>query len=123
MFSTGLITIVVGFLIFLVIWPPFTAGKIYFGIISHLFIFFVFMSSLRSLCSQFVRAKQFVKLYALDGVLSTIMVIVFNILFLVVFRMGIVGYVLAISVSDFLSSIFLFVVAGAMEIYRFKRYK
>jgi Na+-driven multidrug efflux pump len=44
----------------------------------------------------------------MDGVFSTVMVIVFNVLFLVVFRLGIVGYVMAIVVSDFISSLFLF---------------
>lgn len=113
-FSTGLVTIVAGFLVFLVIWPLLSQLKYVSDYIGLVYIY-VFMSSFRSLCSQFVRAKQFVKLYALDGVLSTITVIVFNILFLVVFRFGIIGYVLAIVMSDFLSSVFLFVVAGLWQ--------
>lgn len=118
-FSTGLITIIAGFLIFLLVWPLLQQVK-FISDYTVLIYVFVFMSSLRSLCSQFVRANQQVKLYALDGLLSTIMVIVFNILFLVIFRMGIVGYVLAIVISDFLSSVFLFISARLFNYVKFQ---
>lgn len=70
----------------------------------------------RSICSNFVRAKQYVRLYAFDGFLSTLMTVTFNILFLVVFKMGITGYVLATVLADFLSSVFLFLVATSSSI-------
>ncbi len=118
-FSTGLITVVAGFCIFLAAWPLLKMVR-YISDYTALIYIFVFMSSLRSLCSQFVRAKQYVKLYAMDGVFSTVMVIVFNVLFLVVFRLGIVGYVMAIVVSDFISSLFLFFVAGLWRYIKIK---
>lgn len=73
---------------------------------------FVLMSSMRSLCSQFVRAKGYVKLYALDGLLSTATTIFFNVLYLVVLKWGINGYILAMVSADTLSTIFLFYIAG-----------
>lgn len=57
------------------------------------------MSSLRSLCSQFTRARGLVRLYAFDGILSTATTILFNVLFLVAFGWGISGYVLAMVCS------------------------
>lgn len=86
---------------------------------THLIYLYVLTSCLRSLCSQFVRAREYVRLYAFDGVLSTVMVILFNVLFLVVFDLGITGYVIATICSDFLSACFLFFIAG---LHRFIRY-
>ncbi len=94
-FTIGLITIFCGFGIFLILIP--VLSKITY-ISSHtaLIYIFVLMSCLRTLCSQFVRAKEYVNLYAFDGVISTITIIIFNVLFLVVFKFGITGYVMAI---------------------------
>lgn len=109
-FSTGLFTILCGFGLLLVIEPlmsliPYLQGN------TTLIYLFVLMSCMRALCSQFTRAKGYVRLYALDGVLSTIATIVFNVLFLVVFKWGINGYVMAIFTADFLSAGFLFISA------------
>ena len=81
---------------------------------------FVLMSSMRSLCSQFVRAKGYVKLYALDGILSTATTIFFNVLYLVVLKWGINGYMLAMISADTLSTLFLFYVAKLGRYLRFR---
>jgi len=65
-------------------------------------------------------AKEYVKLYAFDGVISTITIIIFNVLFLVIFKLGITGYVLAIVMSDMLSTLFLF---WSAKLYRYVRIK
>ncbi|KAF5042751.1 hypothetical protein DSECCO2_509350 [anaerobic digester metagenome] len=109
-FSTGLFTILGGFIIFLLFEPLLSKIK-YISDFTSLIYVFVLMSSLRSLCTQFIRSKQLVRLYAFDGVLSTITTIAFNILYLVVLKLGINGYVLAIISSDFLSVVFLFYTA------------
>lgn len=109
-FSTGLVTIICGFGIFLIMIP--VLSKItYISGHTVLIYIFVLMSCLRTLCSQFVRAKEYVKLYAIDGVISTITIIIFNVLFLIIFKFGITGYVLAIVMSDMLSTLFLFFTA------------
>ncbi|MFQ9847367.1 MAG: lipopolysaccharide biosynthesis protein, partial [[Clostridium] leptum] len=69
---------------------------------------FVLMSSMRSLCSQFIRARGLVRLFAVDGILSTATTIFFTVLFLVWLQMGVAGYILATICADFLSVIFLF---------------
>lgn len=48
-----------------------------------------------TLCSCFVRAKGRTALFALQGLINTALVILFNILFLAWFRLGVVGYVTA----------------------------
>jgi O-antigen/teichoic acid export membrane protein len=109
-FSIGLFTILCGFGIFLLMIPVLSRITYISGNTALIYIF-VLMSCLRTLCSQFVRAREFVKLYAVDGVISTIMIIIFNILFLIVLKLGITGYILAIVVSDMLSTLFLFFTA------------
>lgn len=77
---------------------------------------YVWTSSLRQLNMTFVRAVEKVRLFALDGVLCTLTMLLLNILFLPGLKLGILGYLLAIILSDALSSVFLFFAGG---LYRF----
>lgn len=69
---------------------------------------YVWTSSLRQLNMTFVRALEKVKLFALDGVICTLTMLLLNILFLLGFKWGMTGYLLAIILSDLISSLFLF---------------
>lgn len=109
-FTTGLLTIAGGFTLLLLL-EPLISRLPYLSEDTMLIYAFILMSSLRSLCSQFVRAKGYVKLYAVDGIMSTATTIFFNVLYLVVLDLGITGYILAMISADFLSSVFLFYVA------------
>ena len=113
-FTTGLAAILIGFGIFVLCAPLmnkltdiFPAMK---GNVLYIYLF-VLCSMLRSLSAQFVKAKQMVKLYALSGVLGTATTLLFDILFLVVFKWGVTGYIMAMICSDFLSLLFLFISA------------
>lgn len=64
-------------------------------------------SCYHSLCAQFIRAQGKMALYAGQGMLNTVLVIGLNILFLLVFKWGIIGYVLSTAVADILCSGFL----------------
>lgn len=119
-FTMGLKTICCGLAALLVIVPLFSLMNFLDGYLTLVYVF-VMMSSLRALCSQFVRAKGYVKLYAFDGILSTATNVTFNILFLAVFEMGITGYILATVCSDFLSAIFLFLKARLFRFVKFKK--
>ncbi len=118
-FTTGLLSIGAGFLLLMLISPllglfEFLSGHVY------LLCFFVLTSSLRSLCAQFVRAKGAVRLFALDGIISTLTTILFNILYLVVFRMGVFGYIFSMICSDILSVLFLFIMSDLRRYIRFR---
>ncbi len=76
-----------------------------------LLLVYVCTSSLRALCSQFVRAKGMVKLFSLDGILATLTLFIFNILFISVLHWGVKGFMLSVILSDFCSALFLFVIA------------
>lgn len=109
-FTTGLISLLLGIVVLLLVSPllgfiPLITDYVW------LLCIFVFTSSLRALCAQFVRAQNRVKLFAVDGILSTLTTIGFNVLFLVVFKFGIIGYMFSIICSDILSVIFLMITA------------
>ena len=117
-FSVGITTCLIGFGVFLLFYPLIDRLDFLDGYTVLLYLY-VLMSNARSVCSQFVRARNLVRLYSFDGILSTLLVIVFNIIFLVVFGLGITGYILATIMSDFCSAIFLFVTAHLNRYLRF----
>ncbi|WIV12966.1 polysaccharide biosynthesis C-terminal domain-containing protein [Proteiniborus sp. MB09-C3] len=114
-FSIGLLTILLGF-IGLCILEPVLLHIEFISQYTRYIYFFILMSNLHSLCSNFVRSQEYVKLYAFDGVFRTVLTVILNIVFLVIFRYGISGYLLATILSDFISTIMLFFAA---KLYRF----
>ncbi len=76
-----------------------------------LLLVYICTSSFRALCSQFVRARGLVKLFSFDGILTTLTLFIFNIIFIAGLDMGVNGFMLSVILSDFLSALFLFVVA------------
>ncbi|MGL5972847.1 MAG: oligosaccharide flippase family protein [Oscillospiraceae bacterium] len=119
-FTTGVLSILFGVIVFVAFEP--LLGKVEgFKGYTYLIFMFVVMSTFKALVSQFVRCKHYVKLYAFDGILSTITTIFFTVLFLANFNMGIEGYVLAIVVSDFLSIIFLVLISSIYKYFKPKK--
>ena len=114
-FTTGFVVIIFGMLVLLPFMPfismiRFVKG---YGILLYLY---VFIASIKLHFSEFVRSKQLLKLYAFNGILTTFLMLGLNILFLVVLKIGLIGYLLAIMLSDFISIIFLFIIA---ELYKY----
>lgn len=84
---------------------------------------YVLVSSIQSVCSQFVRALGHVRLYALGGVFRTVMTVVFNILFLSVLKIGIPGFVLSVVCSDGLAVILLSIIEKLPQFFRPTAYR
>ena len=72
---------------------------------------YILASSFRQLSSQFVRARDMTRLFALDGILATLSLFCFNVLFISVLHWGVHGFMLAVFLSDFCSGVFLWIVA------------
>lgn len=85
---------------------PYTDGYLW------LLIIYVFTSSLRSIHSQFVRARGLVTLFAFDGILATLTLFIFNVIFISFLDLGVTGFLLSVICSDLLSAIFLWWIAG-----------
>lgn len=80
-----------------------------------LLIGYVTASSMRSVNSQFVRSQGLVKLFAFDGILATLTLFLFNVIFIAGFKLGVTGFMLSVICSDLLSAIFLWVIAGLQK--------
>ena len=119
-FTTGVLIMLGGFLV-LLLFEPVMAGIPMIGEYTFYIYLFIFMSSMQGICSQFVRAKGYVRLYAIDGVFKTILTIVFNVLLLGVFHFGVEGYVLATILTDTISTICLTLIARLYRYFNLKK--
>ncbi len=73
-----------------------------------LFYIYMITAAFKLVFLESVRASGNVKLYAFNGILSTVTMISFNLVFLLIFKLGVTGYILAIVLSDFVCAVFLF---------------
>ncbi len=109
-FTNGVTLMIFGSLGFLALSPLlFLTG--YFNDYVWLIILYVLASNIHSVCAQYVCAIGRTKLFSGQGILNTALTVSLNILFLVGFDMGIEGYVLSVILADFLSAMFLVLVA------------
>ena len=69
---------------------------------------YVICSNFHSACAHYMRAKGATVLFAVQGIINTVLTIALNILFLVAFNMGSTGYVLSVVVADLLLTLGLF---------------
>ena len=72
-----------------------------------LLIWFISASCYHSLCAQFIRGEGKTRLFAYQGVLNTVLVIDFSILFLSVFEAGTRGYIISIALADSICALYL----------------
>ncbi|MBE6840815.1 MAG: polysaccharide biosynthesis C-terminal domain-containing protein [Ruminococcus sp.] len=77
-----------------------------------LLLVYICTSSLRSLCSQLTRVRGLVKLFSFDGILTILLLFIFNLIFISALDMGVRGFMLSVILSDFCSALFLFSVSG-----------
>lgn len=118
-FTNGLLTILGGYLILVLCWPVarLLPDMAQYGMLLYLY---VLMSCLRTLCTQFTRSRQWNRLVAIDGILCTFATLMYYVLYLVVFKMGANGYLLAIICGDLTSVIFLCVTGKLWNYLEFK---
>ena len=119
-FTNGTILMLFGSLAFLALSPLLNLFD-YFTDYVWLIIIYVIASNIHSVCSQYVCAIGKTKLFALQGVINTILTVLLNILFLVGFDMGINGYVLSVVLADFLSTLFLVFTAKLYKAFQIKK--
>ncbi len=76
-----------------------------------LIAFYVIAANFHSAFAGYIRAQGRTTLFAIQGILNTVLTIGLNILFLLAFDMGSTGYVLSVVVADSILTVFLFFVA------------
>lgn len=105
-FTIGLLCIAAGSVLFAIIVPALGLVEDFKGYV-WLIVVYTLASCLHSLCVYYLRAIGKTALFAVQGIINTVLVIGLNILFLAVFDMGIVGYVLSVVLADALCTVFL----------------
>lgn len=124
-FTLGNIVCIAGLAILGVIMPIVAISGIaekYLSGYSLLLYVYIFSSSLKLVYSTFVRALEKVKLFAINGIVTTFFTLVGTILFMIGFKMGNTGYLLSIIVSDLISVMFLTLTAKLWRYFDFKHY-
>lgn len=87
-----------------------------------LFALYVFMFGLHTLCGQYIRGIGKVKEFAVKGVLCTVFTLVLNILLLLVFRLGVTGYLAANILADFFTVLYMFRVGNLVDAFQIKKF-
>ena len=112
--SSGLLVLFVISVLFIALSPLIGLVE-YFSSYGLTITMYVFAANLHSLLAQYVRACNRTKLFALQGILNTALVIALNILLLVVCDLGVLGYVLSVVIADLIVSLFLLFVSGVQR--------
>ncbi len=101
-FTCANLCILFGMAIFMLFIPLVSKIK-HIGEYSFLLYIYCYFSCFRQIASQYVRARGYVKLFAFDGILSTLIQVICNLILLIGFKLGVTGYILSIVISDALS--------------------
>lgn len=105
--TTGFVVILCGSALLLAIYPLLNSID-YFDGYMWLIILYTFTANIHSLFAQYVRAREMTTFFAVQGLIATALTILLNIIFLVVFHLGVLGYVLSVIISDALVSLLIF---------------
>lgn len=101
----SLVVILIGFILLITVYPiliiiiPFDDYILYFYVL-------MLSQSIFITLTQFIRAKGMFKLFAVSGIVNALILLIFNILFLAIIKMGIFGYLLSLIVAFTLSNLF-----------------
>ena len=103
-FTVSIITLFAGMLPLALLIQLFGLFSVYQGYVWLVF-FYICSANLHLIVANYVRGCDRTKTFAVQGIINTVLVIVFNILFLVVLDMGVTGYLLSVVLADFLVSV------------------
>lgn len=120
--TTGLAVNLLGFIVFLLFYPLVRMAPS-FGEYALLMYIFVFCAITHYLFAYCVKSMHKAKLFTICVIIGTAITVVLDILFLAVLDMGIVGYILAIALSDLTCSIILIISGKLYKLIRFNKLK
>ncbi len=116
-FSIGINVCIVGSIVFIPFVPLIGLIPMLKGY-EWLLLIYVFMGSIKEVSGIYVRSRYSVKLYAVDGIVTTVSTIIYNLMFLGAFKWGVMGYVFAVVLGDFTSIVFLNITTKVFLQYR-----
>lgn len=110
-FSSALFTLLIASVVFLVLSPLLCFYDLLDGYL-WLVILYVLAANIHSVVAQYIRAKGRMMLFSLGGIVGTALTVGFNLLFLLVLKWGITGFVLSVILGDVLVTVFLTLFSG-----------
>ncbi|MCF7623646.1 MULTISPECIES: oligosaccharide flippase family protein [Bacillaceae] len=111
--ANSLVVTFIGFVLSFLIYPiliyilPFDDFILYFYLL-------LFVQSINTILTQYVRAIGMVKLFACSGLINAFILLVCNIFLLMLFPMGIVGYLFSLVIANIFSSLFV-IIGGKVQ--------
>jgi len=114
-FTTAVLTIFTGYCLLLICYPLLNLITRINSYILFIYLY-VLMSAMRSATTHFVRASGFVRIFALDGLFTTITTVILVFVFVGPLQGGVTGYVTATIIADALSAFGLILL---LRLYRF----
>ena len=114
-FSAGVLVLLCGSAAVLAIVQILRVFEVFDGYI-WLVAAYVICANLHSAAANFIRAMGKTTVFAVQGIINTVLTVALNVLFLVAFDMGTLGYVLSVVVSDGIMTVGLFFAA---RLYRY----
>lgn len=112
--SNAIFISIIGFLITLVTYPIFSFFNVLGNYLIYLYLI-LFLQIFEKILQQYTRAIGKIKIFAINGILSTLVTGSFNILFLAYFEFGIEGYFWGIIIANFTSIIFMAIMTKAYK--------
>lgn len=119
-FTNAVVVTSIGTLIVLLTYPVLSYLNT-FGDLLNFMYFILILQAFQSLSAQFVRAIGKVKIFALNGIIMTIVTGVMNIVLLVYLDMGIAGYLLSTIFSNLVSIVYLTIVGKTYKYINLKK--
>ena len=114
-FSTSILVIFSGYAVLLLCYPLVNMVEYHRGYMLFIYLY-TLTAALRSSVTHFVRASGFVRIFAIDGITTTVLTVVLNVIFLVPLRMGVQGYLMGTVIADAFSALSLIL---GLKLYRF----
>ena len=119
-FTNAIVVTSIGVLIAILSYPILRYLNVFGDLIIFMYAILI-LQAFQSLSAQFIRAIGKVKIFALNGIVMTIVTGVMNITLLVYLNMGITGYLLATVFSNLVSIIYLTIVGKTYRFINFKK--
>ncbi len=107
-FSSAVAVLFFGLTAFLVLSPLLSLLPSFSGFL-WLIVAYVIFADIQAVCAQYIRAIEQTTLFAVQGIFNTGVTVLFNLLFLLVFDLGVTGYVLSVILGNILTTVLLIV--------------
>ncbi len=107
-FCVSTLMVAIGSVIALALIPILNMTGFFAGY-SWLIPLYVIASNFHLSAAHFIRGQGKTKLFSIQGIICTALTIALNLIFLLVFDMGVLGYVLSVVLSDALMTVFLYI--------------